>query len=154
MRKTAVLFTVVMLCAVMSAAALVGCGGGAASSSAASTSSASASSSASKSSGVITTIDGVDVKDISFDMVGDTPNFMIIFSNTTDNDIEVDLSKFKIMVNDTDEVSFHLTTKTVAANTKHAQNAFTASANSMKVGDEVYVYYNGELVGTYEVQEF
>lgn len=87
-------------------------------------------------------------------MVGDTPNFMVIFSNPTDQDVEVDLSKFKIMVDDKDEVSFHLTSKTIAANQSYAQWAFTAKPGSMKAGDSVTVYYDGNLVGTYEVTEF
>lgn len=123
---------------------------GSASASAASTSAASASQASSD--GVLT-IDGVIVKDIGFDMVGDTPNFMVIFSNPTDKDVEVDLSKFQIKVDDKDEVSFHLTSKTIDANRNYAQWAFTAKPGSMKAGDSVTVYYDGNLVGTYEVNE-
>jgi hypothetical protein len=79
---------------------------------------------------------------------------MIIFSNTTDKDVDVDLSKFQAKVDDADEVSFHLTSKTIKANTPYAQNAFTASAGTMKAGDKVYLYYDGTPVGTYEVTEF
>lgn len=170
MRKAAALFMVVMLCAVISAA-FAGCGGGASTSSAAASSStaaassstaatgssasaSTAASSASSSSNSAINIDGVDVKKIAVEMVGDTPNLQITFSNTTDQDIEVDLSKFQVKVDDADEVNFHLTTKTVSANTPYSQNAFAASANTMKVGDEAYIYYDGELLGKYEVGEF
>lgn len=146
--------------AILAVAALAGCGGGSASSSASASASAStfvstsASASSSSASGAVLEIDGVIVKDIGVDMVGDTPNLMIIFSNPTNQDVDVDLSKFQVKVDDKDEVSFHLTSKTIKANQSYAQNAFTASPGSMKVGDSVTIYYDGKLVGTYKVTEF
>lgn len=174
-KKTTVGFLVVMVCGALAVGALVGCGSSASSSAAASSaagsasasassapastsasstaSSTAASSSASASSGVME-IDGVTIKSLGFEMVGDTPNFMVVFSNPTDQAVDVDLSKFQIKVDDKDEVSFHLTSKTIDANKPHAQWAFTAKPDSMKVGDSVTVYYDGNLVGTYEVTAF
>lgn len=169
MKKAA--FAAVMICALLAVAALAGCGGGSASSSAASSASGSASASASSasasasasdatasasasSSGSVMEIDGVTVKDLRFEMVGDTPNLMLVFSNPTDQAVDVDLSKFQIKVDDKDEVSFQLTSKTIDANKPYAQWAFTAKPGSMKVGDNVTVYYDGKLVGTYKVTEF
>ena len=99
-------------------------------------------------------IDGVTVKDLGLEMVGDTPNLMIVFSNPTDQAVDVDLSKFQIKVDDKDEVNFHLTSKTIDANKPYAQWAFTAKPGSMKVGDSVTVYYDGKQIGTYKVTEF
>lgn len=87
------------------------------------------------------------------DLVGDTPNLMMIFSNPTDKDVDVDLSKFQVKVNDTDEVSFHLTSKTIGANKSYVQWAFTAKPGSIKAGDSVSIYYDGKLVGTYEATQ-
>ncbi len=152
MKKAA--FTIIMMFSLLAVAVLVGCGGSASSSSASSSvSSASASSSAS-SSGSVMEIDGVTVKDLRFEMVGDMPNLMIVFSNPTDQAVDVDLSKFQIKVDDKDEVSFHLTSKTIDANKPYAQWAFTAKPGSMKVGDSVTVYYDGKQIGTYKVTEF
>ena len=181
MRKNRVLAVAVLMCAAMVLVALVGCGGnssssatsssassGSASASGASSASATASAGSASTSasttaatssdrdgeGSLINIDGVDVTKISFEMVGDTPNFMVVFSNKTDKDVDVDLTPFKIKVVDGDEVSFHLTHKEVKANTPYSQNAFTASANTMKVGDKVSVFYGDTDLGVFEVAEF
>lgn len=181
MRKSRALALAVLMCAAMAFALLTGCGGnssssavsssaapGSASVSSASVVSATASVSSDSASvsaatatssdrggeGALINIGGVDVTKISFEMVGDTPNFMVIFSNKTDKDVDVDLTPFKIKVVDGDEVSFHLTHKEVKANTPYSQNAFTASANTMKVGDKVSVFYGDTDLGVFEVAEF
>lgn len=86
-------------------------------------------------------------------MVGDTPNLQMVFSNNTSSDVEVDLSKFKVVKPDGEELSFHLAKKVVKANTPYAQNAFTASPGSLKAGDKVTLSYDGQPLGEYEVGE-
>ena len=160
----------IMACAVMALAVLAACGnnGGSGASSGAGASSAApdaaatsapadgagAGNAAGGASGALVSTDGVEVIGIAFEMVGETPNFQIELANSTDKDAEFDLSKFKIMLNDAEEVNFHLTSTTVKANTPRLQRAETASAGTLKVGDTVTVYYDGTPIGTYEVGEF
>ena len=99
-------------------------------------------------------IDGVDVNKIAIEMVGDTPNLQFVFANKTNNDVELDLSPFRVLKDDKDEVNFHLTKKTVKANTPYLQLAETASPGSMKVGDSATIYHGDTLLGTFEVGEF
>ena len=87
-------------------------------------------------------------------MVGDTPNLQFVFANKTNNDVELDLSPFRVLKDDKDEVNFHLTKKTVKANTPYLQLAETASPGSMKVGDSATIYHGDTLLGTFEVGEF
>ena len=116
--------------------------------------SASAGAAADSRGGSLITVDGVDVNSVALEMVGNTPNFQIVLANNTDNDVEFDLSQFKIMVDDADEVDFHLTKTTVKANTPYLQRAETASEGTMKVGDSATIYYGDTLLGTFEVGEF
>ena len=87
-------------------------------------------------------------------MVGDTPNLMVIFSNPTDNDVEVDCGKFEVKKEDGTTVDFTKSKKTIKANQSYTQWAFTAKPGSMKSGDKVAVSYDGTDLGTYEVTEF
>ena len=166
MKKSIAIMLAIMACAVVAMAMLAACGnnggsGGGASSAApdaAATSApaggAGAGNAAGGASGALVSTDGVEVIGIAFEMVGETPNFQIELANSTDKDAEFDLSKFKVMLNDAEEVNFHLTSTNVKANTPRLQRAETASAGTLKVGDTVTVYYDGTPIGTYEVGEF
>jgi hypothetical protein len=94
------------------------------------------------------------VNSVAIEMVGDTPNLQLVFSNKTDNDVEFDLSPFRVLKDDKDEINFHLTKTTIKANTPYLQRAETASPGSMKVGDKATIYYGETLLGTFEVGEF
>ena len=87
-------------------------------------------------------------------MLGDTPNLQMTLANNTDRDIELDMSKFQVTLEDGTPIDFHLTKKTIPANTPYAQNAFTASEGSLKVGDSVKVTYGEHDLGVYSVSEF
>ena len=169
MKKGTILLIAALLCAAMSMVALTGCGGGgggdkaateateateAADTAATEAADAGAAAAGATSQGALLTVDGADLNDLSVDMVGDTPNLMMIFANNTDQDVTFDLSPIKVLVDDKDEVSFHLTSKTIEANTPYLQCADTASPGSMKVGDQAYVYYGDTLLGVFEVTEF
>lgn len=137
-----------------SAAATTSASAASASASTTASASAASASAASASGNALVTVDGVDVKSVAVEMVGDTPNLQLVFANNTDKDVEFDLSKFRVMLDDKDEVNFHLTKTTIKANTPYLQSAQTASPNSMKVGDSATIYYDGTPLGTYEVGEF
>ena len=125
------------------------------SASAASASSVSASASGERgSTKTLITVDGVDLNGVAIEMVGDTPNLQLVFANETNKDVEFDLSPFRVLIDDKDEVNFHLTKITIKANTPYLQRAETASPGSMKVGDSAAVYYGDMLLGTFEVGEF
>ena len=171
MKKGLAGFVAIVFCIAM-AAVLAGCGGSSSSSSASSaassaTASASGSASASaaesasgsassstSSNGALLTKDGVDVTKVAVEMVGDTPNLQLVLANNTDTDVEFDLSQFQVMLDDKDEINFHLSKTTVKANTPRMQLADTASPGSLKVGDSVTIYYAGTPLGTFEVGEF
>jgi len=87
-------------------------------------------------------------------MVGDTPNFMVIFSNPIDKDVEVDCGKFEVKLEDGTVVDFGKSKKTISANQPYTQWAFTAKPGSMKAGDKATISYDGAELGTYEVTEF
>lgn len=162
MKKTVLLLLAAALCAAVSMMALVGCGGGGGGESAAPDAAApaadapdaSAPASDAPASGALFSANGVDITSLGVEMVGDTPNLMVVFANSTDQDVDFDLTPLKVLVNDKDEVNFHLTSKTVPANTPYLQCADTASPGSMKVGDQAYVYYGDALLGKFDVTEF
>lgn len=100
---------------------------------------------------MVTTIDGVDIKEIGVDMVGETPNLMIIFSNNTDKDVNIDCGKFEVKKADGTVVNFGKSTKTIKANQPYTQWAFTAKSGSLSKGDMVEISFDGTPLGTFEV---
>ena len=143
----------VALAAVL-ALGLCACGSSQASSSAsASASNASSAASSSTASGVVE-IDGVVVKEIGVDMVGETPNLMVIFSNPTDKDVEVDCAQFEVKKADGTVVDFGKSKKTISANQSYTQWAFTAKSGTLQKGDKVSISFDGKPLGEYEVTEF
>lgn len=101
-------------------------------------------------------INGVEIKSISLEMVGETPNLQVVFANNTNAAIKVDLSKFAIKTSD-GVVHRLLSLETeIAANTSRAQNAFTGFSDnlSVKIGDAVEIYYGDDLIKATEVEEF
>ena len=159
MNKARASVLAVLVCAVLAVAALAGCGGSSSSSasasvSASSSAASSASASASSASAEGFTIDGVIIKDISLDMVGETPNLSIVFSNPTDKAVDVDCSKFVVTKDDGTVVDFGKSTKTIDANQKYMQWAFTAKSGSLQEGDRADISYDGTSLGTFEVTKF
>ena len=162
MKKTTAGFLAVTVCGALAVGVLAGCSGSASSSAAASSASVSTSvpsasvesSATSSAARGLTEIDGVIVKEIGVEMVGDTPNLMVVFSNPTDKDVEVDCGKFEVRKEDGAVVDFGKSKKTINANQPYAQWAFTAKADSLKKGDKVIVSYDGKELGAFEVTEF
>jgi len=53
---------------------------------------------------VLYTINGVDVTKAEVEMIGETPNLQIIFSNSTDKDVDLDFSQLTVKLSDGTEV--------------------------------------------------
>ena len=84
-------------------------------------------------------------------MVGDTPNLMVVFSNNTDNPVEIDCGKFEVKKDDGSVINFTNSKKTIDAKRPYAQWAFTAKPGSLSAGDIVTISYDGTSLGTFEV---
>lgn len=101
------------------------------------------------------TVNGVDITKATVEMVGDTPNLQIVFSNTTDKDIEVDFSKLTVKLSDGTEIGNLGLTRTIEANTPYSQHAITIEQKyGVELGDKVEIYYGDDLINTVEVTEF
>ena len=107
-----------------------------------------------KSSDAVFSVDGVDVKSVSIEMVGETPNFMVVLANTNDADADFDCTKFVLKNADGDVLKADTSIKTLTANQQYSQSAFTMDEGSLKVGDKVEVYFDSTLVDTVTVTEF
>jgi|GEM_PF-6109517 len=175
MKKATAGILAVMVCGALAAGALASCSGGsssaaassAAGSASASTAASSESTTASASSAAASSgsaeasssdgllaVDGATIKEVSVDMVGDTPNLMVIFANNSDKDVEIDCGKFEVKKDDGTVVNFTNSKKTIGANKPYVQWAFTTKAGSLKAGDKVTISFDGTNLGTYEVTEF
>ncbi len=106
------------------------------------------------SSGVLLTDNDIDIKSIGIELVGETFNFQVTFSNSTNEDKDFDLSKFDVKHNDKSmKINGH--TKTIPANKTYAQWTFTMDdTGDLKVGDTVQVYFDGKQVTSVKVTEF
>ena len=125
-----------------------------ASASASSASASASSSAASSAASGVAEIDGVIIKEVGVDMVGETPNLMVVFLNPTDKDVEVDCSKFEVKKADGTVVNFTKSKKTIDANQSYTQWAFTAKSGTLQKGDKVAISFDGQPLGEYEVTEF
>ena len=104
---------------------------------------------------VLVSNNGVDVKSVAVVLVGSTYNFQVVFSNSTSEDRDFDMSKFDVKSGSTSLTIGGSKTKTIEANKTYAQWTFTMSDTSnLKVGDSVKVYYDGKLIDTVTVEEF
>ena len=104
---------------------------------------------------VLYTINGVDVKKAEVEMVGETPNLQIIFSNTTDKDGEVDFAKLMVKLSDGTEIRNLGLMRTIEANKPYSQHAITIEQKyGIKLGDTVEIYYGDDLINTSKVTEF
>lgn len=109
----------------------------------------------SEQSAVLYTVNGVDVKKAEVEMVGETPNLQIIFSNSTDKDVDVDFSQLSIKLADGTEIRNLGLTRTIEANQTHSQHAVTIEQKyGIKLGDTVEIYYGKDLINTSKVTEF
>ena len=98
--------------------------------------------------------DGVRLRDISVDMVGSTPNFMVILANENDNAVEFDCSKFELKKADGSVLKTTAGAKTLDADQSYIQWAFPVTDGEAAVGDEISIYYGGALVAEVTVTEF
>ena len=102
------------------------------------------------------TENGINIRKIEAYLVGGTtPNLSVVFSNTTSEDKEFDLSKFAIKYGNGKEgdCSF-FTTTVIGANKTYQQLAITFKADDLKVGDVVEIYYNQVKLVETEVTKF
>ena len=101
------------------------------------------------------TINGVDVTKAEVEMVGETPNLQIIFSNSTDKDVDLDFSQLTVKLSDGTVVGNLGLTRTIEANKTYSQHAITIEQKyGIKLGDKVEIYYGDDLINTSEVKEF
>ena len=115
----------------------------------------SASDQKSEQSAVLYTVNGVDVTKAEVEMVGETPNLQIIFSNSTDKDVDVDFSQLSIKLADGTEVKNLGLTRTIEANKTYSQHAISIEQKyGIKLGDTVEIYYGKDLINTSKVAEF
>ncbi len=98
--------------------------------------------------------DGVRLRELSVDMVGSTPNFIVILANENDRDIELDLSKFTLKKDDGTELKIRGGTKTLDANQSYTQWAIPVTEGEVNVGDKVSIFYGEELIVIAEVTDF
>ncbi len=110
---------------------------------------------------VIYTENGVDIKSVSAELVGEseTLNLSVVFANNNSEEVEFDCSKFEIRAYNVsgEEAVYKVnaTSKTFAANQSYIQWAFTVDSNGeIKVGDSVIVYFDGNAIDTVEVAKF
>ena len=115
----------------------------------------SASDQKSEQSAVLYTVNGVDVTKAEVEMVGETPNLQIIFSNSTDKDVDVDFSQLSIKLADGTEVKNLGLTRTIEANKTYSQHAVSIEQKyGIKLGDTVEIDYGNDLINTSTVAEF
>ena len=101
------------------------------------------------------TINGVDVIKAEVEMVGETPNLQIIFSNSTDKDVDLDFSQLTVKLSDGTVVGNLGLTRTIEANKTYSQHAITIEQKyGIKLGDKVEIYYGDDLINASEVKEF
>lgn len=100
------------------------------------------------------TVNGVDITFASVEMVGETPNLMLIFANNTDEDIEVDFSKLAVKLSDGTEIGNFGLMRTMEANRPRIQHAITIEQKyGIKTGDTVEIYYGDDKIAVSEVTE-
>lgn len=96
-------------------------------------------------------INGTTVKEVGVDMVGSTPNFLVIFDNSNNSQVEFDCANFKLEFSDGTTVQPSKSKKTLAANQSYIQWAFTFSKSGLKAGDWVTVYYGSDAIDVVQV---
>ena len=104
--------------------------------------------------GAVSLPDGVRIREISVDMVGSTPNFVLIVANDNDAETELDCSKFVLKKADGTELKTNAGVKTLAASQSYAQFAFPVIDGEAEAGDVISVYYGDELIEEVTVTEF
>ena len=104
---------------------------------------------------VLYTVNGADIIKATVVMVGTTPNLQLVFSNSTDKDIEVDFSKLTVKLSDGTEIGNLGLMHTIEAGKTYSQNTVTIEQKyGVKLGDTVSICYGGDLIATVEVEEF
>ena len=99
------------------------------------------------------TYKGVEIDEVKLEMDGQTPMLRTSLTNTNDNDVEFDCGKFKVVkVDDDEEIAFDTKTKQLKANEADVKCEYKADEGAMKAGDRAYVFYDGQLLGTFTVK--
>ena len=97
--------------------------------------------------------ENISVETIEVSMVGETPNFLVFFLNTANEESkEIDCSKFKLIFSDGTSIQPTTDTKTINGFSSYTQWAFPFTKESLKAGDKVTVYYGDTNVGDLEVK--
>ena len=102
---------------------------------------------------------GVDVLSVHAELVGETLNLQVVFSNTNSAEASFDCSKFSIrqfsVTGETAVYKVNATSKTLAANQPYAQYAFTVDdGGAVKEGDDVLIYYGENAIDAVVVTTF
>ena len=98
---------------------------------------------------------GVVLNDVGIELLGDTPNLMLKFENTSDKEEEFDFSKFEIKTEDGTVFKIMDGARTFKAKQPYSQHAVTFKDDGkLQVGDLVEIYYDGQLVDSITVEEF
>lgn len=103
--------------------------------------------------GPLLTYKGVEINEVKLEMDGQTPMLRTVLTNTNDNDVEFDCEKFKVLnVDDDSEIAFDTEAKQLKANEADVKCEFKADEGAMQSGDRAYVFYAGQLLGTFTVE--
>ena len=102
---------------------------------------------------ILYSVDGIDIKSVSIRLFGSTFNFQLVAANTTNEEKELDMSKFEAKLGDK-VLGVSTSMREIAANNPYVQMSFTMShVDDLKVGDSVKIYYDSKLIDTVTVIE-
>ena len=136
----------ILILAVLASAMLAGCG----------TKTDSASDSGAAKKAALLEIDGAELRSASLELVGETPNLMLVFANNTDKEVKLESADFSVETSDGTKTPLFEGEITLDANKSRIQMAKTAFKDDLniKVGDTVKIYYGDTLLTTGEVTSF
>lgn len=95
------------------------------------------------------------VTDVDLVLVDSTYNFQVLFSNTSGEDREFDMTKFEIKLGDKTLKLGANDSRIIEGNKKYILWSFIMTdPGDLKVGDVVRVYYNNKFIKKLEVTQF
>ena len=98
---------------------------------------------------------GVVLNAVGVELIGTTPNLMLKFENISDKEEQFDFGKFEIQTADEHTFKIMDGMKTFKPNQPYSQHAVTFDDEGLlHIGDEVGIYYDGQLLATVVVEEF
>ena len=98
------------------------------------------------------TIDGAILKEMDVIDVNGVFNLSVVFDNSDNEAVKVDLGKFIVKKGNKKMTVFSSDIKEIEANQSHTQYGYPLDdTDDLKVGDEVEIYYGKTKLGTTEV---